>query len=555
MVAQRIVDILQQEGLLQEKTLSRFRKFEESKSGNVLDFCAEENLVSAETLPLLRQRYQLPIIDLNEVTISTAAAKILVHELCLEHELICFQITPEHIYVAMADTEQPDILKFLEKFTGRTVIPYMASRRSIHQALRKTFEATAEDHSRQIHDLIDRAQELRSDPEAMANETPIISLLDQLLAFAVRSHASDLHVEPTVNDVVLRMRIDGLLHESFVLPQALRAPLLARIKLLSHLRLDEHNRPQDGRFSFNHDEREIAVRVSIAPTVHGEKAALRLLSTRLERLSIDQLGLSPTDQRKMKELTAGTNGLILVTGPTGSGKTTTLYSILNSIRQKRINISTIEDPVEYHLPGVNQMQVNPTVGFTFSEGLRSILRQDPDVILVGEIRDRETAQIAINAALTGHLVLATLHTNSAAGAVPRLEDMGVEPFLIASTLRAVIGQRLVRMTCKSCLELKDLADAPKAVQNSIKKVSPDTKQFATGRGCGHCRQTGFAGRVGMFELIGLDEKFHDAIMRHENSDTFDRLARQQGTPTLFEDGARLIAAGTTTPAEVVRVTA
>jgi type IV pilus assembly protein PilB len=552
MVSKKIAEVLKKEGVFTKEISQRYKDFEKVKKGSILDFCAENGIMPANGLiNLLRQSYLLPVVDLTQMDIDLETVRLLPSSLCFEHNLASFYSDGVSLSVAMTNPDNDELVDFIKQKTGLNVIPYLAQQSAIKQILQQTFNHSASDSREYILGLIDHAKNLQHSPEVMAQQVPIISLVNHLIIFALRSHASDLHVEPREDTVFLRFRIDGQLHELFTLPRELLAPIIARIKILARLRIDENMRPQDGRFSFSEAEWRIAVRVSIIPTLYGQKAALRFLDTDNEQLSLDSLGLETAQKKLISQAVGQTSGLILVTGPTGSGKTTTLYALLKSLSGRKVNISTIEDPIEYHLRGANQMQVNPQVNLNFADGLRSLLRQDPDVIMVGEIRDRETASIAINAALTGHLVFSSLHTNSAAAAIPRLVDMGVEPFLIASTLRLVVGQRLVRRVCHSCRREYTVDKLPEAF-NFEDETSKNYKLVA-GQGCPECLQTGYHGRTGIFEIMSVGEDMHDLIMSRAPAGVLQNSARRQGMKTLVEDGLRRVLEHETTPEEIIRL--
>jgi len=558
MVAKNVVSVLQKEGLLRKDAMPRLREFERRRFGNVLDFLQHERLATSDqVIPLLRDAYQLPVLDLRQVQIAPETFALLPAEFCREYAVAAVSHTDQHIWVAMADPENRDVLDFIRQRTGREVIVQFADRVSILKTIDELHDGSASADERSIRQLIDAARASGASAEVMAQETPIIELLQRMIRFGLKRGASDLHIEPGVDGVSIRFRIDGLLHELFSLPPELLAPVIARVKILARMRIDEHLRPQDGRFSFRDENRNVAIRVSVIPTLYGLKAALRFLDTDSAKLSLSGIGLSNEQIAQLRLALGAPHGLVLVTGPTGSGKTTTLYGMLNALQRRSMNISTIEDPIEYHLPGVNQVQVNNQVGLDFSDGLRSILRQDPDIILVGEIRDRETAQIAINAALTGHLVLSSLHTNSAAGAIPRLIDMGVEPYLIASTLRVIVGQRLVRTVCRECGKSETAQEVPEVLAEPLRK-HPDvaerrTVTYLAGAGCERCLQTGFSGRTGLFEILPVDADIHETVMARANSRTIEQRAVSRGMRTLADDAARKIINHVTTPAEVARV--
>lgn len=552
MVSKQVTDILKKEGFLNKETAQQLKEYEKSRIGNVLDFCADQNIAPlTNVVALLRQTHRQPVVDLTQMEIDLETAKRLPSSVCFEHTIIPFYEDGERLYVAMANPDNDELVRFVECKVGKTVEPYLAHQGSIKQIVQLTFNHSAEDSRAYIQELIDRAKNLTHSPEVMAQQVPIISLVNHLVLFSLRSKASDMHIEPRADNVLIRLRIDGQLHELFVLPKEILAPLVARIKILSRLRIDEHLRPQDGRFSFTEAGYRIAVRVSIIPTLYGQKMALRFLDTENEELSLDTLGLQTSHRRQMERLLGLSSGMILVTGPTGSGKTTTLYALLKALSKHKVNISTIEDPIEYHLPGANQVQVNPQVGLTFADGLRSLLRQDPDIIMVGEIRDRETATIAVNAALTGHVVLSSLHTNSAAAAIPRLLDMGVEPFLVASTVRAIVGQRLARKICPTCKREHGVEAWPESLNLGEGQLPA---RVATGEGCEECLRTGYRGRAGIFEIIEMDESLHDLIVKRAPTSVLTQAAVKKGFAPLVQDGVRKIADHVTTIEEIMRIT-
>ncbi|MEK7616345.1 MAG: ATPase, T2SS/T4P/T4SS family [Patescibacteria group bacterium] len=388
-------------------------------------------------------------------------------------------------------------------------------------------------------------------------ELPIVPIVDNLVSYAYLARASDIHVKPEGERVAIRLRIDGLLQDTFSFPKTIQSEVITRIKVLAGMRTDEHQSAQDGRFKTNIKSlpRQFDIRVSVVPTYYGENAVLRLLVEQAEIKSLEDLTFSDNDRKKIMHAIERPNGMILATGPTGSGKTTTLYTILRKLNTPDVSIITIEDPIEYSLLGINQIQVNADTGLTFADGLRSILRQDPDIIMVGEIRDKETAAIAVNAALTGHLLLSTLHTNDAATTLPRLLDMGVEPFLIASTVNIAIGQRLVRMVCKDCKEKKKITDPEfKRLAEFIPaKVLGKHRDFFHGKGCALCGDTGYAGRISIYEMLEVDDDIRQAIMKRANGSEIKKIAVGKGMTTLLEDGFRKAIEGLTTIEEILRV--
>lgn len=398
--------------------------------------------------------------------------------------------------------------------------------------------------------------------ELLAQELPVISILDLILEHAIANKASDIHIEPEEAKVLVRYRIDGILHDVIELPGLVHSALTARIKILSNLQIDEHRVPQDGRFKIEKGEEEIAVRVSIMPTLHGEKSALRVLISSGRFLSLNDLGLEGKNLEAVSNAIKKKNGLLLVTGPTGSGKTTTLYTILGMLNKPEVNIATIEDPIEYSIPRINQTQVNTRTGLTFAEALRSFLRQNPDIMMAGEIRDNETAELAIHAALTGHLMLSTLHTDDAPTAIPRLIDLGVEPFLLTSVLRTVIAQRLVRRVCNECVGAEEIPQGILAiVQEQLARSNPKyrvqesfkIKEIYKGKGCVSCGNSGFRGVIGIFEVLDVTPEISELILSHVSTDKVKELAFTQGYVTMLEDGVLKAQKGLTTIDEVLRV--
>jgi type IV pilus assembly protein PilB len=390
---------------------------------------------------------------------------------------------------------------------------------------------------------------------AKGEDCSIITVVDQLIAYAQSLRSSDVHIDPTENALIVRLRVDGVLQKSFTMPKSVQEPVISRIKVLAGLRTDEHQAAQDGRFRIVTGGDTIDVRVSIAPTYHGENTVLRLLIDKAMEFSLDALGFSEEDQKKVRAAIEKPNGMILATGPTGSGKTTTLYTLIKMLNNDEISIVTIEDPIEYAINGIEQIQVNHNAGLTFANGLRSILRQDPDIIMVGEIRDVETAGIAINTALTGHLLLSTVHTNDAATTLPRLLDMKIEPYLVASTINIAIGQRLVRRICQKCKRERKMTEAEHAriVEIVPQMAIEGATTLYEGAGCEECGNTGFRGRVCVNEVLVIDTDVRDAILRKVSSDEIKRIAVRNGMTTMLQDGIYKVKEGVTTIEEILRV--
>ncbi|MEK9178252.1 MAG: GspE/PulE family protein, partial [Patescibacteria group bacterium] len=387
-------------------------------------------------------------------------------------------------------------------------------------------------------------------------EAPIAKIVSTILEYALTSRASDVHIEPQEDRVRVRYRIDGILYDRLSLPKTVQESVISRIKILSDMKIDEHRTPQDGRFNFKSEDKEVDLRISVLPTVFGEKVVIRLLRKSGGIPTLQELGLTGVSLKNLETNILRPHGIIIVCGPTGSGKTSTLYSVLARLNTPKVNIVTLEDPVEYQIPGVNQVQINPAVGLTFATGLRSFLRQDPNIILVGEIRDKETTELAIQAALTGHLVFSTLHTSSAAGALPRLIDLGAETFLLSSTMNAVVGQRIVRKICPYCKESypvnSQILDEMKKVLGRLFPQNPEIKIFR-GKGCNECGSSGYLGRVGIFEVLPVSQKISSLILEHPESTAVEKEGVAEGMITMKQDGYLKVFQGTTTIEEVLRV--
>lgn len=462
------------------------------------------------------------------------------------------------LVAAVADDKGILAVLELAKRYGLNPQPLMAPRGIVIDAINRFYGqvGTAIEVMENIsgEDLSSVATEFESprDLLELTEEAPIIRLLNALLQQAVKENASDIHIEPYEKEIDVRLRVDGILHKVLTPPKIIQDALISRVKIMANLDIAEKRLPQDGRIRLLIGGRDIDIRVSIIPTSFGERAVLRLLDRKQGLKGLFDVGLDLKDERRFEELLSRSNGIILVTGPTGSGKTTTLYAALNRVHTEEKNIITVEDPVEYQLKGVGQIHVNSKIGLTFASGLRSILRQDPDVIMVGEIRDFETAEIAIHASLTGHLVLSTLHTNDAASAITRLIDMGVEPFLVASSLVAVLAQRLVRLICHNCKETYEPSDAEKSyfrTQNFELRTN-----LYRGRGCDRCRGNGYVGRTGIFEILHVDNDIRQMITAKQEAQLIKDHAVSRGLKTLYTDGLNKVIKGDTTLEEVLRVT-
>lgn len=519
----------------------------------------------------------IPFVDLKGQKLDFNVLSLIPEPIARTHNVVAFKKTPDTLEVAMLDTEDITAIDFIKKKTGLKILLRLTSSESIRSALiqyQKSLKADFGDIiQKETGNLSSYIQEGGDDlPEKdlkkMAEDLPVVRIVDTLLKHAIIQDASDIHIEPYENEVIVRYRIDGLLEDAMVLPKNAGAGITARIKVLSNLKLDEKRLPQDGRFKIDLNGEKVAFRVSILPTYFGEKTVMRLLREGASGFTLESLGFFGEGLEHLHDATKLTTGMILTTGPTGSGKTTTLYTVLDIVNTPDVNISTIEDPVEYQMKRVNQTQVKPEIGFTFASGLRSLVRQDPDIIMVGEIRDTETASLAINAALTGHLVLSTLHTNSAAGAIPRLLDMHCEPFLLTSTLQVIIGQRLIRRLEKPkdkySLKKEELENLAKKIEMDKvlgvlkrEKIVPATAEW---KDVSFWKPNpsseypdGYHSRVGIHEVLKVTPTIRSLIMKGETSDAIEEQAKKEGMLTMIEDGIVKAVQGITTIEEVLRV--
>ncbi len=585
--AQQLKAFLLDAGLVTtEEFAAALEKAEKTKQ-KVGDVLVSDGLITQEELIKL-EAYILgiPFVNLEKEIIPSEVLKFIPEPIARSNNIVAFRKSGQNLEVAMLDPEDLRTIEFIKKTANLTILPRLTTPESIKYILRqyqKTLEAEfGEIISREAQDLnrkVDgegllrsvkegKAVEEKEDLLKVAEELPVIKIVDTLLKHAILQRASDIHIEPLEKEILVRYRIDGILHEAMTLPKQAGAGIVARIKVLSNLKLDEHRLPQDGRFKIETEDYKYSVRVSILPVFDGEKVVMRLLAESARTLTLEGLGLRGDALEKVQNNLRRPVGMILVTGPTGCGKTTTLYTMMEILNVPGVNISTVEDPIEYRMQRINQTQVNPKIGLTFANGLRTLLRQDPNVIMVGEIRDSETAGLAINAALTGHLVLSTLHTNDASGAIPRLIDMGVEPFLISSTVKVILAQRLVRRLLKekegytlSEAELKNLKKycdldkiievlrkekiiGPKDTFKDIKYYRPRiTKESPEG----------YSGRVGIYEVLEVTETIKDLIVKQATSDQIHTQAKKEGMITMIEDGFVKAAQGMTSLEEVLRV--
>jgi type IV pilus assembly protein PilB len=547
------VDDAQLKGLLIENNLITEADFENAeKIANhlgclVTDVLIGRNVVKEDDLGrILSIYYKVDYINLRKIDIPSDVINIIPENIAAEKGVIAFALSENELYVAFEDPDDLAVSETVKKTVGPKyqIRVFVAMPQIIKSAIKlyKKNEGNLEN----VH--------LKTQIASSS-----VSLVNDMLESAIRQEASDIHIEPLPDKMLVRFRIDGVLHDDEYWVKEVHPSTVARIKILSDLKIDETRLPQDGQFAFTSKSGEkVSLRVSVIPSVYGEKIVLRILKSGVTLFNLDELGMLPEDQEVIFKILKRTHGMFLVTGPTGSGKTTTLYTILGLLNKPDVNIVTIEDPVENKITRVNQIQVNSGINLTFANGLRSILRQDPDIVMVGEIRDTETALISINAAMTGHLVFSSVHANTSAGAIPRMIDLGAEPFLIASTLNMVVAQRLVRVLCPNCksespmsnLLISKLEEMGEDVSPSIRGL---LKSNFTSAGCGYCFHTGYKGRIGIFETLLVDDNIRKMIYEKQTSDTIWRVARESKTKSMLEDGLIKVSKGLTTIEEVLRV--
>ena len=545
---------------------------------DVEDLLVDKKIIDEEKLTQIAAGFfDVEYIDLKKLGELKKDVLLLVPEpIAHRHRVIAFGREGKKLNLGMSDPDDLQTRDALKKKTDLEIVPFLMSKGSLEYGL-KQYHTSLEAEFAKIVSKQEKADDKDKDASVadklkeMAEEIPVVRVVDTLLEYAIFEKASDIHIEPEEKQVIVRYRIDGVLHDVMTLPKIIQPALIARIKVISNLKIDEHRLPQDGRFKVQKDAYNISFRVSTIPVFDGEKVVMRLLDESTKAMTLEELGFMHRNLEFIMRNVKKPHGALLVTGPTGSGKSTTLYSILTMLNTKSINISTIEDPIEYHLEGVNQMQVNPKIGLTFAMGLRALLRQDPNVIMIGEIRDSETAEEAVHAALTGHIVLSTIHTNNAAGALPRLLDIGVEPYLIASTVNAVVGQRLTRRVCQDC---KEEYKIDKAYEDDLRKeynieallkimrdekyIEPKVKSltevtFFKGKGCDKCGHSGYRGRRGIYEVMEVSVAIQDLIMKQAPTSQIQDKAIEEGMIMMWQDGFIKCTQGNTTIEEVVRV--
>jgi len=558
---EELIRVLLEKGLLTDAKAQEAKVEAQTKGTPVYYLLLEKQFVRDEQIAkVLAQFYGVPISSMDKVVIKEEVLKILPEVIARAKLAIVFAEDKDGLKIAMANPKDLELIEFIRKKTGENIAVYYATPKQIDETLR----VYRKDIKGAVQKLLESAEK-EAKKLSRKTEVPIIRIVDLLLSYGDQNRASDVHIEPKEEGSLVRFRIDGILHDVVVLPRDIHEEIVTRIKVLAGLRTDEHFAAQDGKLSFRtgvdlpkERQERMDVRVSIIPTTHGEKVVMRLLSARVRQFSLEDMGFAPEDLAKVKAAYEKPYGMIIASGPTGSGKTTTMYAVLKILNKRDINITTIEDPVEYDMEGVNQIQVNSKAGLTFATGLRSIVRQDPDIILVGEIRDSETANIAVNSAMTGHLVLSTMHANDAATTLIRLLDMGVEPFLVSSSVNVVIAQRLLRILCPECKKEEKIAASelrkhfPSELILKYLGKGPEIV-IRTSQGCPVCQHTGYADRIGIHEVLLVDDDIRQAIIDRKDTETIQNMAIAKGTTTMIEDGLRKVASGVTSVEEVLRV--
>jgi type IV pilus assembly protein PilB len=542
-------------GFVTETDFDEAAKTASELDKEITDVLIFRGFINEDTIAkLISEHFGVPFANIKGTKIHSDILSLVPEKMARMYRIVPFEKKDSKLKLAMEDPENFEALEFAKRHTGLGVTPYYATHESLSKALGQYKRGIREDFEKIIAENIKKASsEAEEDLAKAAEELPIVKILDTILGYAIAERASDVHIETQAEEVVIRFRIDGVLRDIVKLSRGVEAALVARVKILSNLKIDEHRIPQDGRHKFNVDDDTVSLRISIIPGFYGENVVMRLLQETNRPFSLEELGLIGYGLEKVRSNITRPHGMILVTGPTGSGKTTTLYSILNILNTIEVKICTIEDPIEYGINRVSQIQVNPKTGLEFSVGLRALLRHDPDIIMVGEIRDQETAEIAIHSALTGHLVLSTLHTNTAAGAIPRFLDMGVEDFLLASTLNVVLAQRLVRKICNRCIVKYQPSEHIRKRLAKDLGVNLDNQKFYKGKGCDRCNRKGYTGRVGIFESLEVTDKIRSLITKKTTSDEIEKKAVDEGMVTMLQDGLDKVSSGLTTIEEVIRV--
>lgn len=551
---EQLKDIILKSGFVTQKDFETAAKTSQEVGKPITDVLIYRSLISEDILgQLVAEYYQVPHISLHNKVIPESVLKLLPEEAAVSFRALPFHQEGNELHLAMEDPSDLEAKEFIKRKIGAKLKIFYVTAPDLEQAIGQYKRNIKSVFTKIIEENIQKSTVKKDlELERLATDLPVIKILDTFLEFAQAEGASDIHFEAQEHAYLVRFRVDGVLRDIIELPKTIQPAIVARIKILSMLKIDEHRIPQDGRFKFKIKDSYIALRVSILPGFFGENIVLRILPESARPLSLEELGVTSHSLDLVKSNIKKPHGMVLVTGPTGSGKTTTLYSVLNILNTIEVKICTVEDPVEYGIRRVNQTQINPAAGLTFAAGLRALLRHDPNIIMVGEIRDEETANMAIQSSLTGHLVLSTLHTNDAASTIPRLLDMGAEGFLVASTVNLVIAQRLVRKICRHCIENYTPTEE---ILTYIKKITGESIEgkFYRGKGCDECGKKGYKGRVGIYEVLEINESIRDLIIKRVSAESITQQAIKNGMVSLLKDGLNKASGGVTTIDEVLRV--
>ncbi len=557
----RLGEILINQGMINSEQLKKALEVQKTDSkkkiGEIL--VSQGSISQKQLLQALQHVYEAEYIELEDVILDPEIVSIIPKRIAVRYKIVPLSKENNTLTIAMANPLDVNTIDYIKEYTKMDVIPKFASEDDISNVLSTYYEATG-----QFDDILekvdvstvsDRGDEVNlSALEAISQEAPVIQLVNMIIVQGIKERASDIHLEPNKRGLLVRYRIDGILHDVRMLPARIKPAIISRIKILSRMDIAERRLPQDGRFQLRFGAREVDLRVSSIPTVYEEKIVMRLLDKSQGVISLDNVGFADEQLEEFRKMIGSSYGIILITGPTGSGKSTTLYGALNEIDSIEKNVITVEDPVEYKLERINQINVRPKINLTFANTLRSILRQDPDIIMIGEMRDSETAHIAVQSALTGHLVFSTLHTNDAVSSLTRMIDMGIAPFLISSSVIGVMAQRLVRRICPKCIEeYKPEPDIFKNLNVNFELPDPGSVKLYRGKGCDYCKNTGYRGRTAIFEMIRINDEIRSMIMKNSSNNEIKEVAIKNGMRTLLDSGVEKALKGITTIDEVLRV--
>lgn len=547
MTRKRLGDLLVESGLITKEQLEEALK-DKAPDEKLGDALLRLGLITEQQLiEVLEFQLGVPHISIHQFAVDPDTVQLVPREIAKRYQVMPIRTENNQLFVAMADPMDYFAIEELRMATGYQIVPAIATKDELQRAITKYYDLQ-QSLEEAMGDFV--TEEEVEEAGITDEDSPVVKLVNQIISNAVQQRASDIHFDPQELELKIRYRIDGVMMTERSLPKSMQSVLTARVKIMANLNITESRVPQDGRIKMTVNFKPIDIRVSTLPSIYGEKIVMRILDLSNALDSFDKIGFSEENAAKFQKMIERPNGIVLITGPTGSGKSSTLYAALTKLNDETKNIITIEDPVEYQLAGINQVQVNEAVGMTFAAGLRSILRQDPDIIMVGEIRDLETAQIAIRASLTGHLVLSTLHTNSAVAALTRLTDMGIEPFLISSSLSGVVAQRLIRRVCRDCGQYEEPTEREKQI---FREANMDIDKVKRGRGCPSCHNTGYRGRIAIHEVLEIDDKIRELIMGSASAAQIRQYVMERGFKFLLHDGLDKVQKGLSTTEEVLRV--